>query len=288
MSNSLYITSSHRTRLLNSGPDQDLWLIAAVILHMASVKVVVIGAAGLLGKTFARRLAALSELFVSPDAALPITQVVLFDLDVSCLQQDPLVRDRSGWSVQQGDLTDRQALRSLVAPSDEEQRIVVFLFAAVLSGNAENNFELGLEVNLRAPLALLEELKAIGERGGWAPTLVYTSTDYVACFNDTNRTKPFSEEGFRLSPTSYGIQKACVELLVCDFARRGFVDGRVGRVSAMIGRPGFSNSVSSAFSMIFTQPLIGKDYEVRFFKRLLFCKDNSHLRKHQDTVQHRN
>lgn len=228
---------------------------------MASVKVVVLGASGLLGKTFAQRLADLEKLHVSPEEALPISQVLLFALNVSCFEGSPLLQ-RPGWAAHEGDLTDCGTLKTLITPSNEAQHVVVFLFAAVLSGTAENNFALGLDVNLRAPLALLEELKAIGERTGRPPTLVYTSSDYVACFNEANRAMPFSEEGFRLSPTSYGVQKACVELLVCDFARRGFVDGRVGRISAMIGRPGFSNSVSSAFSMIFTQPLVGKDYQV--------------------------
>merc|ERR1712070_971286 len=85
---------------------------------------------------------------------------------------------------------------------------------------------------------------------------------YVTCFNKFNKTNPCTEESFRLSPVSYGCQKACVELLVCDYTRKGFLDGRVGRLSAVIGRPGWSNSISYSFTGIFTQPLEGKDYEV--------------------------
>merc|ERR1712070_769049 len=91
---------------------------------------------------------------------------------------------------------------------------------------------------------------------------VFTSTDYVTCFNRNNRSKATNEESFRLSPVSYGIQKAANELFICDYSRKGFIDGRVARISAVIGRPGWSNSVSYPYTGIFTQPLEGKEYEV--------------------------
>ena len=61
---------------------------------------------------------------------------------------------------------------------------------------------------------------------------------------------------------SYGVQKACNELLLSDYTRKGFVDARVCRLSAVIGRPGWSNSISYPYTGIFTQPLEGKDYKV--------------------------
>merc|ERR1719174_1740082 len=98
-------------------------------------------------------------------------------------------------------------------------------------------------------------MRAVREELGTPQIYVFTSTDYVAAYNDANKITPVSEESFRLSPVSYGVQKACIELLVCDYSRKGFSDGRVARISAVIGRPGWSNSVSYPYTGIFTQPL---------------------------------
>merc|ERR1719305_1221323 len=108
----------------------------------------------------------------------------------------------------------------------------------------------------------MEAMRAVGTKLGSPQIYVFTSTDYVAAYNDANKKTPVSEECFRLSPVSYGVQKACVELLLCDYSRKGFIDGRVARLSAVIGRPGWSNSISYPYTGIFTQPLEGKDYDV--------------------------
>ena len=95
---------------------------------------------------------------------------------------------------------------------------------------------------------------------------VFTSTDYVASYNEANKRSPVTEESFRLSPVSYGVQKACVELLLCDYSRKGFIDGRVGRLSAVLGRPGWSNSISWSYTGIFTQTLAGKVCSTHFHR----------------------
>lgn len=118
------------------------------------------------------------------------------------------------------------------------------------------------QVNLHGTLNVMERVRALKETLGAPQIYCYVSTDYVACFNDWNKTHPVTEESFRLSPVSYGVQKACNELLISDYTRKGFMDGRVGRLSAVIGRPGFSNSISYPYTGIFTQPLEGKDYDV--------------------------
>ena len=106
----------------------------------------------------------------------------------------------------------------------------------------------------------MEALRAVGEQIGEPQICLFTSTDYVAAYNAANREAPVNEESFRLSPVSYGVQKACVELLLCDYSRKGFIDGRVARLSAVLGRPGCSNSISWSHTGIFTQPLEGKDF----------------------------
>lgn len=123
-------------------------------------------------------------------------------------------------------------------------RVTVIHLAAILSGYAEENFDLGMKVNLHGTLNVMEVLRGLCPLLGGPQVYTYVSTDYVACFNEYNQTHPVTEESFRLSPVSYGCQKACCELLICDYSRKGFLDGRVGRLSAVIGRPGWSNSIS--------------------------------------------
>lgn len=187
-------------------------------------------------------------------------------------------------TVSLGDLCDETTIETLLLPEGCDRVITIHL-AALLSGYAEDNFDLGMKVNLYGTLNVMERVRARSAAMGSPQTYCYVSTDYVACFNDYNRTHAVTEESFRLSPVSYGCQKACNEILISDYTRKGFLDGRVARLSAVIGRPGFSNSISSRkngaassrraargrtrrtarrypYTGIFTQPLEGKDYDV--------------------------
>lgn len=160
-----------------------------------------------------------------------------------------------------GDLCSKDDITKALAPNDSTHVSVIHL-AAVLSGYAEENFDLGMKVNVYGTLGVLECVRELSAQLGSPQKYIYTSTDYTTCFNQANRDNACTEESFRLSPVSYGCQKAAMELFVCDYSRKGFVDGRVARLSSVIGRPGFSNSVSYPFTGIFTQPLAGEDYGV--------------------------
>jgi len=160
-----------------------------------------------------------------------------------------------------GDLCEKETMNRTLDPGDCT-RVTTIHLAALLSGDSEDKFDLGMKINLYGTINVMEAVRALGPKLGGPQIYVYTSTDYVAAFNDYNKKHPVTEESFRLSPVSYGVQKACNELLVCDYTRKGFIDGRVGRLSAVIGRPGFSNSISYPYTGIFTQPLEGKDYNV--------------------------
>ena len=222
------------------------------------IKVVVIGAGGLVGERLIDALVAKTTFRVGGGLALPLSKIVLFDmrdLSADLKVSDPRV------SCVAGDLTDRRTLDKLFDP-DGCTRVTVIQLAALLSGYAEANFELGMKVNLHGAIGVMDALRAVGDKLGGPQIYLFTSTDYVAAYNDANKAAPVSEESFRLSPVSYGVQKACVELLLCDYSRKGYIDGRVGRLSAVLGRPGWSNSISWSYTGIFTQPLIGKDFEV--------------------------
>jgi nucleoside-diphosphate-sugar epimerase len=125
----------------------------------------------------------------------------------------------------------------------------------VVSGEAELDFEKGVHVNLDGSRALIEAIRAAGD--GYCPRLVFTSS--IAVFG-----APFPEtiaDDFHLTPlTSYGTQKAIVELLLADYTRRGFLDAIGIRLPSIVVRPGRPNKAASGFfSSIIREPLAGEE-----------------------------
>jgi nucleoside-diphosphate-sugar epimerase len=125
----------------------------------------------------------------------------------------------------------------------------------VVSGEAELDFEKGVHVNLDGSRALIEAIRAVGN--GYRPRLVFTSS--IAVFG-----APFPEaiaDDFHLTPlTSYGTQKAIVELLLADYTRRGFLDAIGIRLPSIVVRPGRPNKAASGFfSSIIREPLNGEE-----------------------------
>ena len=224
------------------------------------VKVVILGAGGLVGARLSEKLIAAQTFKVSPTQSEPLQEIVLFDMrPIEGLPEAVLADARVKQVV--GDLCSKEDITNALAPNGASHVSVIHL-AAVLSGYAEENFDLGMKVNVYGTLGVMECVRELGVQLGRPQKYIYTSTDYVTCFNQKNQENVCNEESFRLSPVSYGCQKACMELMVCDYSRKKFLDGRVARLSSVIGRPGFSNSVSYPFTGIFTQPLEGKDYGV--------------------------
>jgi nucleoside-diphosphate-sugar epimerase len=132
---------------------------------------------------------------------------------------------------------------------------VIFHLAAVVSGEAETDFEKGYRVNLDGTRALIEAIRKAG--GGYHPHVVFTSS--IAVFG-----APFPEaigDEFHLTPlTSYGTQKAMCELMLADYARRGFLDAVGIRLPSIVVRPGKPNKAASGFfSGIIREPLAGQE-----------------------------
>ena len=132
---------------------------------------------------------------------------------------------------------------------------MIFHLAAIVSGEAEIDFEKGTRVNLDGSRALLEAIREAGD--GYRPRLVFTSS--IAVFG-----APFPQtiaDDFHLTPlTSYGTQKAIVELLLADYTRRRFVDGVGIRLPTISVRPGRPNKAASGFfSSIIREPLAGEE-----------------------------
>eukprot|EP01125_Pyxidicula_operculata_P013346 TRINITY_DN4420_c0_g1_i1.p1 TRINITY_DN4420_c0_g1~~TRINITY_DN4420_c0_g1_i1.p1 ORF type:complete len:311 (+),score=48.18 TRINITY_DN4420_c0_g1_i1:3-935(+) len=224
-----------------------------------SLKLVIIGAGGLVGARLSEKCIQLKDMHISPQTALPLKKILLFDVSdkgiPDIVKADPRV------SVVLGDLCDKDTMKKVV-DADGCTRVTTIHLAALLSGPSELDFDLGMKINLFGTINVMDCIRELSARLGSPQIYVYTSTDYVAAFNEYNKSHPVNEESFRLSPVSYGAQKACNELLVCDYTRKNFLDGRVARLSAVIGRPGFSNSISYPYTGIFTETLAGKHYKV--------------------------
>lgn len=201
--------------------------------------VVVIGAAGMIGRKLSADLARLGEL-----GGREISQLTLCDLD------EPLAPLAESISVQtlSGDLTDPRLAQRLVALEPD----VIFHLAAIVSGAAELDFESGYATNLDGTRHLLEALR-LAKR---SVKFVFTSS--IAVFG-----APFPTEipdDFHLTPhTSYGTQKAICELLLSDYSRKGYVDGVALRLPTICVRPGKPNAAASGFfSSIIREPLNGQ------------------------------
>jgi nucleoside-diphosphate-sugar epimerase len=148
----------------------------------------------------------------------------------------------------------------LAAPGEAEKLVAerpdaIFHLAAIVSGEAEADFEKGYRINLDGTRQLFEAIRKTGD--GYKPRLVFTSS--IAVFG-----APFPEaigdEFFETPLTSYGAQKAIGELLLSDYTRRGFFDGVGIRLPTICVRPGQPNKAASGFfSGIIREPLAGAE-----------------------------
>jgi nucleoside-diphosphate-sugar epimerase len=199
------------------------------------VRVVITGGCGFLGRRLALRLLARSD----------VDELVLFDNAPSAL---PVPEDRRLRLVT-GDIADHETVRGVVAPGTNS----VFHLAAVVSGEAEADCDLGYRVNLDGTRAVLEACRALRT----CPRLVFASS--LAVYGGA--LPPAVGDDTPLTPqTSYGTQKAIGELLVNDYSRKGFVDGRALRLPTVVVRPGRPNRAASTFaSSMIREPLAGRE-----------------------------
>ena len=200
------------------------------------MKILVTGAAGFLG----RRL--LTELLAGRTAVPAVSRVIAADL-APCPIDDPRVESRVG------DITDAGFISAIV---DRDVRVIWHL-AAVLSGQSEAEFDVGLRVNLDATRALLDRARSLD-----APARFVFSSTIAALGAPLPEVVP---EDQALRPkSSYGAAKVIAETLVSEYSRRGFVDGIACRVPTVAIRPGKPNSALSSFvSGIIREPLAGID-----------------------------
>ena len=204
------------------------------------MKVLVTGAAGMLGLKFCRKLAETGIIAREHVESLTMADVI----------ESPLIAD-APFKIRSMvcDLSEANAAEQLIANRPD----VILHSAAVVSGEAETDFDKGYRINLSGTQYLFDAVR----KAAYMPRLVFTSS--IAVFG-----APFpeviGEEFFSTPLTSYGAQKAIGELLLADYTRRGFFDGIGIRLPTICIRPGKPNkAASSFFSNILREPLNGKE-----------------------------
>ena len=149
-----------------------------------------------------------------------------------------------------GNIAYPQFARSLITPEID----AVFHLASLVSGGAEQNFELGTKVNLDATRDLLEACRLAGHR----PKFVFASS--IAVYGG-RIPDPVTDETPPSPRLSYGAQKLVCEILIADYTRRGYLDGCSLRLPTVMVRPGSANTAVSGWaSAIIREPLAGRDY----------------------------
>jgi D-erythronate 2-dehydrogenase len=209
------------------------------------VHILIIGAAGMVGRKLTERLAKDGHL-----GNKTISKATLVDVI------KPTAPAKSPFAVATAasDISNADAVRALI----QDRPDVIFHLAAIVSGEAEVNFEKGYAINLDGTRHLLEAIRQHRPSDrAYCPRLVFTSS--IAVFGAPFPPK-INDEFFHQPLTSYGTQKAIGELLLSDFTRKGFIDGIGIRLPTICVRPGTPNAAASGFfSNIIREPLAGHE-----------------------------
>jgi nucleoside-diphosphate-sugar epimerase len=207
------------------------------------MNILVVGAAGMLGRKLVAALIGRGKI-----RGRPVERLTLVDI------AEPQKPDFGGETETiAADLSEPGAADSLIVSRPD----LVFHLAAIVSGEAETDFDKGYRVNMDGTRSLLEAIRKTGPAGDYCPRVVFTSS--IAVFGE-----PLPEviaDTHCLTPlTSYGTQKAICELLLADYSRKGFVDGVGLRLPTISIRPGRPNKAASGFfSSILREPLVGQE-----------------------------
>jgi len=209
------------------------------------MNILITGGGGFLGFKLAKTLLARGQL-----GGKKISSITLLDGAFP-----PAVENLQNVRTVKGDVSDAATIASVCTPDTD----AVFHLAAVVSGAAEADFDLGMRVNLKGMELLLEQMRRVSQSGNKPPRLVYTSS--VAAFGGA--LPAVLDDATLANPqTSYGAQKVVGEYLVSDYSRKGFIDGRALRLPTIVVRAGKPNAAASSFaSAVIREPLNGVAYE---------------------------
>ena len=206
------------------------------------MKILIMGGAGMIGQKLLNLILKKEEINNQK-----ISEITLFDIVDAPYPQDAMISIKSS----SGDISDEKVSKNLISSKPD----IIFHLAAIVSGQAEQEFDLGWNINAKGSWGLFEAIRQQGEN--YCPRLVFTSS--IAVFG-----APFPEkipDDFFTTPlTSYGAQKAISELLLADYSRKNMVDGVSIRLPTICVRPGKPNLAASGFfSGIIREPLNGQE-----------------------------
>ena len=206
--------------------------------------VLIIGAAGMVGRKLAERLARDGQL-----GGKAVDRMTLADV----IEPSAPAGFSGQAKLETADLSVPGTSERLIADRPD----VIFHLAAIVSGEAELDFDKGYRINLDGTRYLFDAIRLAHGADGYYPRMVFTSS--VAVFG-APLPYPISDDFHTTPLTSYGTQKAICELLLSDYSRRGFFDGVGIRLPTICIRPGKPNKAASGFfSNILREPLIGEE-----------------------------
>jgi nucleoside-diphosphate-sugar epimerase len=208
------------------------------------MKVIITGGGGFLGSQLCQQLLRRGTLTGPSGKPETIREIILFDAFFLKPPADARVK------LVTGDISDRAAVFSAVGA---EPATAIFHLASMVSGECEERFDDALRVNLDGGRNVFEAAR----RAPGLPRVVFASS--IACFGGEAMQNPNSDRTKLTPQTTYGMTKAICELLVNDYSRKGFFDGRTARLPTVIVRPGKPNAAASSWaSGMFREPLSGE------------------------------
>jgi len=210
------------------------------------MNILITGAGGFIGNRIARELLARKSLAFGSNRPVEISRLILADLAFSAVAREGF---DAKVSIRECDLGSAQVVREILPPSP----FAVIHLAAMVSGEGERDFDGCLRTNLDGTRALLEACRLTGDK----PRVVFASS--LAVFGGKDLAPVVGDATKQLPQTTYGMTKLIGELLVNEYSRKGFIDGRVARIPTIFVRPGRPNAAASSFaSSVIREPLNGE------------------------------
>lgn len=212
------------------------------------MRVVITGGAGFIGKRLARRILERGSLTNAAGEEKSVTAITLFDVvEATGFADTPAVTTIAG------DIADRAQVAAVIGQDTES----IFHLAAIVSAHAEEDYDLGMRINLDGTRNVIEAARTMPS----PPKVVFASS--VAVYGGANLPRTVTDETPITPQTSYGVAKACGEQLLNDASRKGFLDARSLRLPTICVRTGKPNRAASTWaSSMIREPLCGIDIDV--------------------------
>ena len=218
------------------------------------MKVVITGGGGFLGSLLCEQLLKRGSLVGTSGEQQTIEQIVLLDR----FFREPAEGESADFIVTSisCDISEREAVFDAVGNSPD---VAIFHLASMVSGECEERFDDAMRINLDGGRNIFEAARAVAARATRGlPRVVFASS--IACFGGDTLLEKFADDSKLLPRTTYGMTKVIGELMINDYSRRRFFDGRSARLPTVIVRPGKPNAAASSWaSGMFREPLNGED-----------------------------